>query len=71
MDKKKVLMGTLAGTAIVAGIGGINGLKKGLEAGAKMGFVAGVTTGAVGATACLLAKKMIKRKLVSNAEKNI
>lgn len=71
MDNKNILIGTLTGTAIVAGIGGMTGLKKGLETGAKMGFVAGVSTGVVGATVCLFAKKMIKRKLVSNVEKDV
>lgn len=65
MDKKKLLIGGLAGAALFAGIGSVNGLKKGLELGAKTGFLAGVTTGVVASTVCLFTKRAIKRKMAS------
>lgn len=41
MDSKKVLIGTLGGTVVGAGICGIKGLEKGVDLGIKISFMDG------------------------------
>ena len=66
---KKLLVGAIGVTALSAGLGGKKGLETGLGFGLKTGFVVGMTAGIVGTTTCLLVKKKIKRKFVSNEER--
>ena len=62
MDSKKILIASLASTAIVTGLVGLKTLKKGLETGSKVGFAAGASTGVLATTTCILGIKRLKKK---------
>lgn len=62
MDSKKVLIGTLGGTVVGAGICGIKGLEKGVDLGIKIGFSSGMALGVLGSIIFVVGKSKIKRK---------
>lgn len=62
MDFKKALIGTIGGTAMIAGLAGGLAGKKGLDLGMKIGFGAGITAGVIGSTIFVLGKNKIKGK---------
>lgn len=71
MSSRKILIASLASTAIVTGLVGLKSLKKGLGTGSKIGFAAGASTGVLATTSCILAIKKIKKKRALMAEVDI
>ncbi len=62
MDLKKALIGTIGGTLLGVGIGGVKGLEKGLGVGMVIGLGTGMTLGVLSSMAFVFGKKKIKSK---------